>query len=555
MSVSASGSIPGRARFPWLQACVLLAALGLLLLFGVEIGARLYSVARGDLSLRPDQGVQGEQGLYRLDPDAGYAMNPNARLRLVTAEYDQVLETNSRGLVGPELPAKAGDEFRVVVLGDSYTVGSQVPYEQNYTAVLERLLHQAGHPNVRIVNVASGGWSTFNQAGFLRANRAWLQPDLVVVASFLGNDIAENVFATRGGYQLTTEHRDGLTWGPDAADLLRKSDEWFPSNGVQLPPDRSHWRAGDPMPTPVPNPPSAPAAATVPARRSTPAPITDPVLAAKDFLRQHSVAYRLLIARPQRVHLNLSSFEWLLLRDYPDTYWVELAWPLAEQYLVQIQETAAASNAPTVLMLIPHPGQFDDRAHREMLDRYDLDARELDLDRPQREFRQRAEAHAIPVLDLLPAFRAHPQRAELYLRRDTHFTALGHQATAEQLAAFLEPLVPPATLASASSATALALARRLHEALERLTREGRLTREVPPRERRASVEALREDCRRGRGALQAEETIPAHLVMAACLNMESDDFLAAPEAAMAKSYLELALSGATFAPKSTRAPQ
>jgi hypothetical protein len=44
----------------------------------------------------------------------------------------------------------------------------------------------------------------------------------------------------------------------------------------------------------------------------------------------------------------------------------------------------------------------------------------------------------VPVLDLLPLFRSMPDRANLYLRIDTHFTAYGHQVAAQSLAAFLE---------------------------------------------------------------------------------------------------------------------
>jgi hypothetical protein len=75
---------------------------------------------------------QGQKGLFQLDPAAGFSMRPNICVQLRSAEYDQVLRTNSPGFVGPEVPAdKTRDEFRIVVLGDSYTAGGQVPYAQN----------------------------------------------------------------------------------------------------------------------------------------------------------------------------------------------------------------------------------------------------------------------------------------------------------------------------------------------------------------------------------------------------------------------------------------
>jgi hypothetical protein len=42
----------------------------------------------------------------------------------------------------------------------------------------------------------------------------------------------------------------------------------------------------------------------------------------------------------------------------------------------------------------------------------------------------------------LPIFRGRADRADLYLRLDTHFTALGHAATAEAMLDLIEPWVP-----------------------------------------------------------------------------------------------------------------
>jgi hypothetical protein len=38
------------------------------------------------------------------------------------------------------------------------------------------------------------------------------------------------------------------------------------------------------------------------------------------------------------------------------------------------------------------------------------------------------------MVDLLPTFRASPERDALYLPNDQHFTALGHRAAAVELA-------------------------------------------------------------------------------------------------------------------------
>ncbi|MBV9328021.1 MAG: hypothetical protein JO352_30270, partial [Chloroflexi bacterium] len=155
----------------------------------------------------------------------------------------------------------------------------------------------------------------------------------------------------------------------------------------------------------------------------------------------------------QQEQLNLTSFEWTILRDPPRTYWLDVAWPLVGSYLAQIQATAAAAGAPTVVMVIPHMGQFDAQArYRSMYD-FRFDDSEVDWGKPQGQVAATVSRLGLPELDLLPVFQARADAAQLYLREDTHFSALGHQVVAGTLAAFLRdggwlsepdsPVTPP----------------------------------------------------------------------------------------------------------------
>src|SRR5579871_978321 len=227
--------------FPWLQFGVLAVVSVVFLAILAEIALRVEDLRANNLAGLQCVGsgtlLQDQKGLFVLDPTAGYAMRPDTCVRLKTSEYDGVLKTNAQGIVGPSVPAtKPPGEFRIVVVGDSYTVGGQVPYEQTFPAVLEQLLHSAGYTNIRVINAGVGGYTTFNEAGLLREDLAWMQPDLVVVATFLGNDISENVLATAAGYRNAPEHPKGMTWGLTAAKLVDDSGSWFPRNGVSGPP-------------------------------------------------------------------------------------------------------------------------------------------------------------------------------------------------------------------------------------------------------------------------------------------------------------------------------
>ena len=449
------------AVFPWAELLVLSTALALFCGVLGEIALRvgeLRAADFADLACAGSTGIlRGQYGLFQLDAQSGFSMRPNVCVRLSSPEYDQVLRTNGHGFVGPDVPAvKPPGEFRIVVLGDSYTAGGQVPYDQNYTALLQDLLVADGFTQVRVINAGIGGCGTYCQAGVLRENIGWMQPDLVVVSVFVGNNITENLLAVNGGYREAPEHPKGVTWGPAAAELLDQSGTWFPRNGLpaaEIPPA---WDPSQPLPKPVGNsPPGTPPYAS-PSNRVSASPVATLKTIAHavwDAARTHSLLLGHLFGEPvdpgvttapgasppskELKRLNVSSFEWTILRNPPRTYWLDVAWPLFGSYLADIQATAASVGAPTVVMAIPQMAQFDDEMRARTMADFRFTEDEVDWDRPQQQVHAQAEQLGLPVLDLLPIFRARSDRADLYLREDTHFTALGHQVTAQQLADFL----------------------------------------------------------------------------------------------------------------------
>jgi lysophospholipase L1-like esterase len=93
--------------------------------------------------------------------------------------------TNSLGLRGPELTK----DPRILMLGDSFTFGVYVGDDENFPALLEQRLRKNGY-NYQVVNAGyADGFETDQQYVWLKRNIDIIQPRLVVLDVFLGNDI------------------------------------------------------------------------------------------------------------------------------------------------------------------------------------------------------------------------------------------------------------------------------------------------------------------------------------------------------------------------------
>jgi hypothetical protein len=100
-------------------------------------------------------------------------------------------ETNSHGHRGDEYTLKKPEgTFRVLFLGDSFTVGDGTPVEESWPQVVGELLREHMGPQrpVEIINTAVVGYSTFDQWVVLQDNGLEFEPDIIVVGFYL-NDI------------------------------------------------------------------------------------------------------------------------------------------------------------------------------------------------------------------------------------------------------------------------------------------------------------------------------------------------------------------------------
>jgi len=116
-----------------------------------------------------------------------YLFEPNKTYRWEGID----VEIDSYGIRGPEISQDKGPEqFRILNLGDSVPFGWEVEFEETYGHILQQgLLLRNSERNVEVITVAIPGWTPAMAHSYLVDQGLALDPDLVVLAVTVVNDI------------------------------------------------------------------------------------------------------------------------------------------------------------------------------------------------------------------------------------------------------------------------------------------------------------------------------------------------------------------------------
>ncbi len=138
---------------------------------------------------------------WTLESERGLALRPGAE-GVSREEGQGSYRINSDGLRdGEHAVPKPGGVYRIAVLGDSYAEALQVGPDEAFWAVLERRLAACpAWPGRRIeaINFGVSGYSTALSLITLKRKVWRFQPDLVLLAFFVGNDVADNMQGLSG---------------------------------------------------------------------------------------------------------------------------------------------------------------------------------------------------------------------------------------------------------------------------------------------------------------------------------------------------------------------
>jgi hypothetical protein len=323
-------------------------------------------------------------------------------------QYGFVL--NSRGFRTREYaPEPSRDTVRVAALGDSFTFASGgLPHEDHWTTLIETRLAGTADRPVEVLRLGVPDTGPAFQLRLWQLEVARLEPDVVVLGFFVGNDFVDHedrrhVFGgRRRGIGGRLASASTLYRAVRNLIRIRTSAVGGGTAGSQAGADGGGRKVGRPVPG-----------------------------YADGFDYEHPTFSRdrYLAIESRRMAQCLRSeaeaFDELAGRVLPT--------------VLELVEEVTSTGARCVVMVIPDQYQVNDALAEEIFEVSGTSRDDYDLGRPQRVLREGLAGSGAEVLDLLPVFREAVRGGPLYRPRDTHWNRRGNRLAAAALAEVLAP--------------------------------------------------------------------------------------------------------------------
>lgn len=299
-------------------------------------------------------------------------------------QFGQQITINSYGMRDREHALqKPKGTYRILVLGDSFMEALQLRFDESFPSMLERELAAATGRNIEAINGSVSGWGTDDELAYLTRYGLQFQPDLVLVGMTLHNDVTDNLL----------EEFHGFAGGR----LIEKPKEEMPFLDYSL-------------------------------------------FGLKAFLARHSHLMQLYLkfsrgAYNTQAASSLRSHVANLIDRAQDPS-ITRGWAMTTQLLDKTRAVSEQAGAKLAVFLLPLAIQVSEQSLDGFLKDQRMKKEDIVIDQPQQIMFQWGQSSGVPVIDLLPQFRAWESEKgdTLFLKNDGHWTLDAHRLAVQVVA-------------------------------------------------------------------------------------------------------------------------
>ena len=342
-----------------------------------------------ELALRlfaPQLQVAVNPALFVSDAETKVRNAPGVTILHESPEFHVTYRINAQGLredtpTGPPTT----DRLRLLAVGDSFTFGWGVEGDQAFPQQLAGLPTADG----RTVESLNGGVATYgtdHEAAWLHKYGWGFAPDVVLLGFYTGNDVQDVMRYIGQARPATAATKQAAAVVATARARLRNQDQW--DAGLE---SNSH---------------------------------------AYVFLQQ--LANRFLPGPRRAPDMLDTAYPYL----NPPPAELATGWERTFTLLDQMQNQALRYHVRLIVVAIPAAEQVEAERWNTLQATFGLASTAVNRDAPQQQLAAWSVRSGVPVIDLLPGFRA-AHEPHLYYRADPHWTPAGHALAARLIQADL----------------------------------------------------------------------------------------------------------------------
>ena len=341
------------------------------------------------------QNVDSRMNIFKADPIVGFTYNPNDYTYEKGREYNALYQINSLGLRDREYEEKRKNQFRILLIGDSFSVSHGLEIEESLSRHLERELQKLldeDDPSlqIQVINAAHGGYSPYN---YWKAYERWapvFQPDAVVLGISPDDYDCRNEYANyliEEGETLAV-FKEGEVPGESKVSLTRQMRKWMAGH-------------------------------------------SEFYILLRNFLYYNDFVGKISLKLTAKKEDNNSQIQQFLIPQPED---IRKEWEKSFSYFAKLKNDIDKDGIPLVLIPIPLKFEISEAEFIHTLEASGISTAQVDINQPLNQISAFCDAAGITMLDPRSALKKHTPTRPFYFVYDGHWISDGIQAATENIA-------------------------------------------------------------------------------------------------------------------------
>ena len=369
------GTVVGSRVFPWVR---------------VGLCNVLLFLVLGEVTLRVADPLLARSGLFDSRYNTPFGLVPHRPTE------GSIGRTNASGFRDRDRAVeRTSPAPRIVALGDSFTWGAGVTYDDTFVTLIEQQL-QTEWPGTEVINLGGSGFQPDEYLSVLKWQGLQYRPDLVLLNFYIGNDFLPSEGADMVVAGLRWKVHINGNWVHDHFSW----DHWYLFHDLNY-----AYKVGQAR-----------------LRHAT---------------GNDQGIWDIKPGRPQSAAKSPTFTGWSpeylrIVQSRGDQYLKETTpafeyrWNKTRITLEETNQLLRSRKVPWALVLLPAEEQVDSELRKLYQGSIQTPQDRVDFGKPQQVLHDWAKANGVPIIDLTETFRSEVPRARLFLANDFHWNEAGH---------------------------------------------------------------------------------------------------------------------------------